>query len=314
MQNESGTGQSTFARGVSASAIPRAALNAFRDTLCLRDPRALSARPALLPITTSRGEHLLIKRDFQIRYEYLITPEQGDLFQEVTRDSNDIHRTMNVVSGAMTAAKMVLPVEILLPFVRIESARFRFRAPAFYGERMVSSIWWRSTGNAAEMSDSARLEITAYQRGQVVATGTIAGAIADYAQQPAIAESAADKSQLAAVEAFMRALGIDGQYYFEKEGYQDFTYPVSYVASLPSGEMVKQLKGNGGMIASLVFEMGDRGKIPIVSRKGPQVRLRLDRIKKAFRRVFTDIIDGVITHCRGLAVVNPMPEFPYLHE
>ena len=112
-----------------------------------------------------------------------------------------------------------------------------------------------------------------------------------------------DKNQLATVGAFMQSLGIDGRFYFEKNGYRDFTYPVAYVAALPSGEMVKQFKGDGGMITSLLLDMSEQRKIPIVSQKGPEVRLRFDRL-----RIFTDIIDGVVTHVRGWAVVNSLQE------
>ena len=290
-------------------AISRESLGAFADRLCLRDPRALSPRPALIPCLHMGRPRILIQRDFMIRYEYIISRQQGNLFQEITKDPNDIHKTMNVVSGAMTAAKMLLPIELLLPFVRIGTAKFRFRAPSFYGERVVSTIWWRG-----EPGKNVRLEVGVTQGQQLIATGSITGIIAPAPEAPAVSEAAVDKDQLATVATFMQALGMDSQQYFEKEGYQDFTYPVAYVAALPSGEMVKQFKGNGGMITSLLLDMSEQRKIPIISRKGPQVRVRLDRIRKAFSRIFTDIIDGVITHVRGWAVVNPMTDFPYLNE
>lgn len=290
-------------------AISRDALGAFADRLCLRDPRALSPRPALIPTFWMGRPRVLIQRDFMIRYEYVISRRQGELFQEITKDPNDIHKTMNVVSGAMTAAKMLLPIELLLPFVRIGTARFRFRAPSFYGERVVSTIWWRG-----EPGRNARLEVGVTQGQQLIATGSITGIIAPAPEAPPVSEAAVDKDQLATVAAFIQSLGMDGRHYFEKEGYQDFTYPVAYVAALPSGEIVKQFKGNGGMITSLLLDMSEQRKIPIISRKGPQVRVRLDRIRKAFSRIFTDIIDGVITHVRGWAVVNPMTDFPYLNE
>ena len=296
-------------QGLTPRSILRASLGAFDGRLCLRDPRALSPRPALIPTDIAGRREFLILRDFQIRYEYVISRQEGDLFQEITKDPNAIHKTRNVVSGAMTAAKMLLPIEVLLPFVRINSAKFRFRAPSFYGERTVSSVWWRS-----ESEGSARLEVSVIQGQQVVATGTITGVVADAAEVPAVLESSVDKNQLATVAAFMQSLGIDGRFYFEKNGYRDFTYPVAYVAALPSGEMVKQFKGDGGMITSLLLDMSEQRKIPIVSQKGPEVRLRFDRLRKAFSRIFTDIFDGVVTHVRGWAVVNSLAEFPYLQE
>lgn len=290
-------------------AIPHESLSAFADRICVRDPAGLSPRPGLIPATIAGHRHLIIKRDFQIRYEYIITPQQGAEFQEITKDPNALHRTMNVVSGAMTAAKMLLPIEILLPFVHIRSARFRFRAPAFYGERTTSSIWWRN-----EATGGVRLEVTSIQRQQVVATGSIFGQVAPCVQRADISVEAVDKTQMELVTAFMRTLGIDGRFYFQKHTGWDFTYPVAYVASLPSGELVKQFQGNGGMITSLLLDLSEQTKIPIVNKKGPQVRLRLDRIKKAFSRIFADIINGVITHYRGWAVVNPAAEFPYLND
>jgi hypothetical protein len=289
-------------------AISLGALDAFAHRLYLRDPRGLSARPALAPVSIMGRSWLLIVRDFQIRYEYLITREQGELFQEITKDANAIHKTMNVVSGAMTAAKMLMPIEILLPFLRISSAGFRFRAPAFYGERTVSSIWWKGGAEGA-----ARLEVSVSQRGQEVATGTLTGKVGWAQETTEILEGAVDEKQLQTVTAFMRTLGIESTYYFEKGGLPDFTYPLAYVASLPSGEIVKQFEGSGGMITSLLLTMGEEQKIPLVSQRAPKVRVRLGRIKKAFRRIFTDIIDGVITRCRGWAVVNPIAEFPYLN-
>jgi hypothetical protein len=290
-------------------AISRASLGAFGDRLCLRDPRAFSPRPALVPTVITGRSHLLIQRDFMIRYEYVVSRQQGETFQEMTKDPNAIHKTMNVVSGAMTVAKMLLPIEILLPFVCISSAKFRFRAPSFYGERTISTIWWR-----AEPENRARLEVSVTQGQQLIATGAITGAIAGAAHAPAISEAVVDKNQLARVGAFLQSLGVDSGFYFEKDGYRDYTYPVAYVAALPSGEMVKQFQGNGGMITSLLLDMSEQRKIPILSQKGPEVRLRLDRIRKAFSRIFADIFDGVITHVRGWAVVNPMAQFPYLNE
>jgi hypothetical protein len=68
------------------------------------------------------------------------------------------------------------------------------------------------------------------------------------------------------------------------------------------------------MITSFLFDMSEQPKIPVAIKRGPQVRVRLDRIRKAFSRIVTDIIDGVITRCRGWAVVNPVADFPFLNE
>jgi hypothetical protein len=65
------------------------------------------------------------------------------------------------------------------------------------------------------------------------------------------------------------------------------------------------MHGQGGMLNVLTPKFEDEEKIPIGPNVMPQVRIQEGRKRSAFRRIITDIIDGVATYYKGSAIVNP---------
>ena len=81
--------------------------------------------------------------------------------------------------------------------------------------------------------------------------------------------------------------------------------PLAFIASLPSGEIVKRMSGQGGMLNILEFNFQEHKKIPLIGPDPPHVVLQQGKPRKAFNRILADIIDGVVTYCKGSAVVHP---------
>ena len=207
--------------------------------------------------------------------------------------------------GAMTVAKMLLPIEILAPVLRIQSLRAKFHAAGFYGERTVNTMTWTYSSESR-----VQVDVTAYQMQRRVASAMIFAEIcAESASFQEIKERKINQEQLRRVRQFLTVLGVDPDAYFAKDQGNDYTYPFAFMASLPSGEIVRQFKGQGGMINLLTLDLGDRAKMPITGRSGPEVRLETGRLRQAFRKIITSIVDGLIIYYRGAAVVNPIAHF-----
>ncbi|MBI3724871.1 hypothetical protein HY251_13085 [bacterium] len=89
---------------------------------------------------------------------------------------------------------------------------------------------------------------------------------------------------------------------------RDLSYPYAFLASLPSGEMVERLSGQGGILNRLTLEF-DAAKLPIAG--PPEVSLELpERLRKSFNKVLTRIKEGVLTAARGAALILPRSEAP----
>ena len=104
-------------------------------------------------------------------------------------------------------------------------------------------------------------------------------------------------------------MGIRSDFYLQKEGYKDYTYPLAYIASLPSAEIVNQLSGQGGMINILRMDFGNYERIPITGDKGPEVKLARAKKRNTFNKIMAEIAEGLVTYYRGLAIVNPIAKF-----
>jgi hypothetical protein len=114
---------------------------------------------------------------------------------------------------------------------------------------------------------------------------------------------AIDRPWLARVLDFYGALGIDPQAHLQKDAGPDLSYPLAFLASLPSGSMVERLQGDGGLLNRLTFEF-DRARLPLTG--PPEVRLELPtRIRQSFTKILTLVKDGVSTAIRGTALVLP---------
>ena len=270
------------------------------DRVFLRDPRGRSLSPSIVRFNDAGIFSLQARGPFRIHYDYSVPREKGVRFVDITGDQNEIHRKDDIVAGALTAAKMILPLEILLPSLTLTRARVKFVGWSRY--HLPTSC--RFICQWADQ-DRLRFEIRADQNGSTVARGAIEGVI-DAAQPPQIVkERKVNREQLALVHAFLNAAGVQAEAYFDKGTYRDYTYPLAYVASLPAGVLVEQMDGQGGVLNLLRFDFSSQAKIPIVGKHCPAVRVERGRARRRFNRIITDIIDGVITCYRGSAVVHP---------
>ncbi|NOZ24071.1 MAG: hypothetical protein GXP25_23580 [Planctomycetes bacterium] len=280
-------------------------LVAFSDYVVLRDVKAQSRKPGLMPLATPRGQRLRVRDDFSLCSEYIISPRQGAKFLDITKDPNEIHAKEHITPGAMTVAKILLPLEILAPGLKINSLRTKFTAAAFYGERTVSTMRWRYQDET-----SVHIDVAAYQMQRPVVTAYLSAEICpEFACIEEIKERKVNQDQLERVVSFLETLGVEPEAYFDKDGQVDFTYPFAFMASLPPGAIVREFRGQGGMINVLSLDLSDKAKMPITGRSGPEVRLEKGRLRQSFRRIITSIADGIVTYYRGAAVVNPIASF-----
>jgi hypothetical protein len=104
------------------------------------------------------------------------------------------------------------------------------------------------------------------------------------------------------VVAFYEALGVDAEAWFHKAAGPDLSYPVAFLASLPSGTMVERLDGAGGLLNRLSFEFGPE-KLPVTC--SPEVSLELPKRRR--RSSFHRIVTAVSSAVRGTALVLRPP-------
>lgn len=267
------------------------------DRLSLRDARARSASPSLI----ARNGGTYAVGDFSINYAYLVTREMGVRFVDVTGDENEIHRTSDIVAGALTASKALLPLEVLFPTLRINSVKVKFTNFCRYDRRCRANFQVKfAEGNRLHV------EVKAFQEQEQTASATIAGTVLDQPLRSArLNAKKVKKEHLAQVRDFFNACNVDSEAYFDKGDFRDYTYPFAYVASLPSAALVREMRGQGGMLNVLTLQFNDEGKIPIGPNAMPEVRIKEGRKMSAFRRMVTDVIHGVVTYYKGSAIVNP---------
>jgi len=70
-----------------------------------------------------------------MHHDYVIQKSSGRRFVEITNDKNEIHRSGNVIPGAMTVSKIILPLEILIPELEIHNVSIKFTNSSIYGEK-----------------------------------------------------------------------------------------------------------------------------------------------------------------------------------
>ena len=145
----------------------------------------------------------------------------------------------------------------------------------------------------------------AYQDDRTVATADVRGVILPEKPHTPVKERQVNAKGLAAVQEYFTSLGVDSEGYFDKGAFRDYTYPFGYVLSLPTGEIVRQMAGQGGMLNVLKLETLDSRKIPITGSELPAVRLKRTRPKRTFNRILADIIQGVVPYYKGSVIVNP---------
>jgi len=287
--------------------IPLRRIDGFlTDKICFRDAKARTPHPGLvLGVDDHNERRLLVWDKFLIKHEYRISKQHGERFVDVTNDNNLIHRKGNIVPGAMTVSKIILPLEILFPEVEISSVNIKFTGSSYYGERTCNLFLWQFVSN-----DYIQIEVKTYQQDRAIATTIILGRLKTASKQvKEIDEATVNKKCLARVQGYFETLGIRSDFYLHKEGYKDYTYPLAYIASLPSAEIVNQLSGQGGMINILRMDFGSYERIPITGDKGPEVKLARAKKRNTFNKIMAEIAEGLVTYYRGLAIVNPIAKF-----
>lgn len=287
--------------------IPLRRVDGFlTDKICFRDAKARTPHPALTIENDSPDAHRLqIWDKFLIKHEYKIPKQHGERFVDVTNDNNAIHRKGNIVPGAMTVSKIILPLEILFPEIELSSVNIKFTGSAFYDGRTCNLFLWHFVS-----SDYIQIEVKTYQQDRAIATTIILGRVKTAAKQvKEVDASLVNKKCFARVQEYFETLGILSDFYVNKEGYKDYTYPLAYIASLPSAEIVNQLSGQGGMINILRMDFGNYERIPITGDKGPEVKLARAKKRSTFNKIVTEVAEGLVTYYRGLAIVNPIAKF-----
>ncbi|MBM4055719.1 MAG: hypothetical protein FJ264_13865 [Planctomycetes bacterium] len=287
--------------------IPLKSIEGFvSDKIIFRDAKARTPHPNLeLKKDGIDGQQLLVWGKFLIKHEYQIPKKDGELFVDVTNDKNLIHRKGNIVPGAMTVSKIILPLEILFADMEISSVNIKFTSSAFYDMKTCSLFLWQFINN-----NHVQIEVRTYQQNTIIANTIILGRPKIQNKQiQEVDELQVNKSCFAKVEAYFKSLGIRSNSYIEKGKYKDYTYPLAYIASLPSAEIVNQLSGQGGMINVLRMDFGNYERIPITGDKGPEVKLARAKKRSSFNKIMTEVAEGLITYYKGLAIVNPIAKF-----
>ncbi len=97
--------------------IPIGKLSDFQqDSIYFRDVRACTRTPSLRFEEAEEGKDKLhVFNKFLMHHDYVIQKSSGERFVDITKDKNEIHRVGNIIPGAMTVSKIILPLEILMP-------------------------------------------------------------------------------------------------------------------------------------------------------------------------------------------------------
>ncbi len=280
-------------------------LAAFEDRTSLRDPKARTTKPSL--VLGEKGT-LEVRGPFQVRRTAMATKERGKAFVVATGDANPIHSDGFVVPGAWTASQIVAPLEVLFPRLQVTALRVSFTGIAWYGSPVRITLRISPEGASTDGLGRISVDAVAYQGDREIAKGAVEGTILAEVKRVEVAERKVDTAWLARVESFFRSLGIAPASYLDKPEGRDLSYPYAFLASLPSGEMVERLSGQGGILNRLTLEF-DADKLPIAG--PPEVSLELpERLRKSFNKIVTRIKEGVLTAVRGSALILPKSDVP----
>ncbi len=273
-------------------------INSFGDVVLLRDPRGRSVYRSLHPVRGARGPGFAITGSCALHQIFTVTREEGVAFVEATGDANPIHREGDVVPGAMTGARAMAGLEALFPTLGITRLNIKFRAIANYGKRMRQQLALSFQGY-----DVLEARLRVEQEGREVAEGLIVGKISPEIPRPNVGKWRVNKDELKRVEEFFRALNIAANLYLRADGEPNFGYPRAFLASLPSGEMVRKLSGEGGFLTSLDLTFPEGMAPGIVGSGAPEVSLQPAKARPSFSKVLTFIKAGVEEYCKGFALV-----------
>lgn len=276
-----------------------AKFGALGDSYFLRDPAGRSPRPRLR--TGMGGEAIEAHGAFLLHHDYAITRHDGARFVDVTGDPNPIHREGNVVAGAMTLSKMLLPLEVVLPTAQVLSVQTKFTSVAFYGDRIRNVFRFEPDKDGVW-----KVEVNTYQAGRRVAKSALKCQATASAATPAkVRERRVNKGQAAKVAEFCDALGVEFEGYVDQAWGRNYTYPLSFLASLPSGAIVEQMSGQGGLLNALTLDFEGMPRVPMVGRAAPTVQLEQRKQRRSFNKIIANIVQGIVTYCKGHAIVHP---------
>ncbi len=287
--------------------IPLSKLEDFlQDSIYFRDTRARTRFPSLRHGEDSTGnERLYVFDRFLMHHDYVIQKSSGRRFVEITNDKNEIHRSGNVVPGAMTVSKIILPLEILMPELEIHNVSIKFTNSSVYDEKTKDVFSFQFVNR-----EQIQINVNTFQSQDTVAKTVITGRINPFREKTTkVKEEDVNEAKLNTVREYLGTLAVEGEAYIQKDVYRDYTYPLSYISTLPSAAIVKQMEGDGGMINMLKMDFGNVDMIPITDEKGPVVKLERARQRSSFNKIITEIVNGVVTYYRGLAIVNPVASF-----
>ena len=249
-------------------------------------------------------DYMLFDR-FLMHHDYIIQKSSGRRFVEITNDKNEIHRSGNVIPGAMTVSKIILPLEILMPELEIHNVSIKFTNSSIYDEKTKDVFSFQFVNH-----EQIQINVNTFQSQDTVAKTVITGRINPFREKTTkVNEEDVNETKLNTVREYLGTLAVEGEAYIQKDVYRDYTYPLSYIATLPSAAIVKQMEGDGGMINMLKMDFGNVDMIPITDEKGPVVKLERARQRSSFNKIITEIVNGVVTYYRGLAIVNPVASF-----
>ncbi|MCR4288900.1 MAG: hypothetical protein NUV86_01375 [Candidatus Scalindua sp.] len=287
--------------------IPLSKLEDFlQDSIYFRDTRARTRFPSLRHGEDNNGnERLYVFDRFLMHHDYVIQKSSGRRFVEITNDKNEIHRSGNIVPGAMTVSKIILPLEILMPELEIHNVSIKFTNSSIYDEKTKDVFSFQFVNH-----EQIQINVNTFQSQETVAKTVITGRINPFREKTTkVNEEDVNETKLNTVREYLGTLAVEGEAYIQKDVYRDYTYPLSYIATLPSAAIVKQMEGDGGMINMLKMDFGNVDMIPITDEKGPVVKLERARQRTSFNKIITEIVNGVVTYYRGLAIVNPVASF-----
>jgi len=287
--------------------IPLSKLEDFlQDSIYFRDTRARTRFPSLRHGEDSNGNERLYAFDrFLMHHDYIIQKSSGRRFVEITNDKNEIHRSGNIIPGAMTVSKIILPLEILIPELEIHNVSIKFTNSSIYDEKTKDVFSFQFVNH-----EQIQINVNTFQSQDTVAKTVITGRINPFREKTTkVNEEDVNETKLNTVREYLGTLAVEGEAYIQKDVYRDYTYPLSYIATLPSAAIVKQMEGDGGMINMLKMDFGNVDMIPITDEKGPVVKLERARQRTSFNKIITEIVNGVVTYYRGLAIVNPVASF-----
>ncbi len=277
-----------------------AKFGALRDSFFLRDPAGRSPRPRLR--RRIDDEAIEASGAFLLHHDYTVSRRDGARFVDVTGDPNPIHREGNVIAGAMTMSKLLLPLEVVLPEAYVLNVQTKFTSVAFYGDRIRNVFRFEP-----DKGGVWKVEVNTYQGGRRVAKSALKCQAS--ADAPAkVHEWRINREQVAKVAEFCDALDVEFEGYVEQTWGRNYTYPLSFLASLPSGAIVEQMSGKGGLLNALTLDFEGMPRVPMVGRAAPTVQLEQRKQRRSFNKIIANIVQGIVTYCKGHAIVHPNAE------